>query len=136
MEDILGVIVITCIVVILTLAFLLLFWAFFTTPYFKYKLYKKTNKIQWKCEETWESKEDRLNNKRTDYECSLSYRILPSEINKFVRIFGDNSWIYPFHTNIVFKNQEEFKKYVSNFVTYGDIKSWVSEENNILWYEP
>lgn len=136
MEDILGVIVITCIIVIITAGFLLLFWAVLTTPYFKYKLYKKTNKIQWKCEETWESKQDRLNNKRTDYECSLSYRILPSEINKFVQIFGDNSWIYPFHTNIVFKNQEEFKKYVSNFVTYGDIKTWINEKNNILWYEP
>lgn len=136
MEDILGVIVITCIVAILAVVFLLLFWAILTTPYFKYKLYKKTNRIQWKCEETWESKQDRLNNKRTDYECSLSYRILPSEINKFVQIFGDNSWIYPFHTNIVFKDQEEFKKYVSNFVTYGDIKTWIDEENNILWYEP
>ena len=136
MEDILGVIVITCIVAILAVVFLLLFWAILTTPYFKYKLYKKTNRIQWKCEETWESKQDRLNNKRTDYKCSLSYRILPSEINKFVQIFGDNSWIYPFHTNIVFKNQEEFKKYVSNFVTYGDIKTWIDEENNILWYEP
>lgn len=136
MEDILLMVIIIFTIVILTCLILLLVWWTLTTPYFKYKLYKKTNKIQWKCEETWESKQNRLNNKRTDYECSLSYRILPSEINKFVRIFGDNSWIYPFNTNIVFKNQEEFKKYVSNFVTYWDIKNWTDEDNNILWYEP
>ena len=111
-------------------------WEGFTMPYFRYKLYKKTNKIQWRCEETWESRQNRLNNKRTDYECSLSYRILPSELNKFVRIFGDNCWEYPFTEHLRFNNQDEFKKFVSNFVTYNDIKTWTDEKSCILWDEP
>lgn len=136
MEEIFCGIFVVCIVLVLTCMIVLVAWHVLTTPYFRYKLYKKTNKIQWRCEETWESRQDRLNGKRTDYECSLGYRILPSELNKFVRIFGDNGWEYPFTEYLKFNNQDEFKKFVSNFVTYNDIKTWIDEENRILWYEP
>lgn len=83
-----------------------------------------------------ESRQDRLNDKSTGYECSLSYRVLPSELNKFVRIFGHNGWEYPFVEHLKFNNQDEFKKFVSNFVTYNDIRTWIDEKNCILWYEP
>ena len=57
-------------------------------------------------------------------------------LNKFVRIFGDNGWEYPFVEHLKFNNQDEFKKFVSNFVTYNDIRTWIDEKNCILWYEP
>ena len=136
MEDILVGFFVVCVILVVTCMIVLVTWYGLTTPYFRYKLYKKTNKIQWRCEETWESRQDRLNNKRTDYECSLSYRILPSELNKFVRIFGDNGWEHPFPKHFKFNNQDEFKEFVSNFVTYNDIKTWIDEKNCILWYEP
>lgn len=136
MEDIILGIIFVCAVLVVTCIIVLITWHVLTTPYFRYKLNKKTNKIQWRCEETWESRQDRLNDKSTDYECSLSYRVLPSELNKFVRIFGDNGWEYPFVEHLKFNNQDEFKKFVSNFVTYNDIRTWIDEKNCILWYEP
>lgn len=136
MEDIILGIIFVCAILVVTCIIVLVTWYGLTTPYFRYKLHKKTNKIQWRCRETWESRQDRLNNKRTDYECSLSYRILPSELNKFVRIFGNNSWEYPFTEYLKFNNQDEFKKFVNNFVTYNDIKTWIDKDNRILWYEP
>lgn len=136
MEDIIAAIAITCLLLILACFIIVMVWSVFTASYFKYKLYRKENKLQWRCEETWKSREDRLNNKRIDFECTLSYRILPSEVNKFVRVFGDNDWKYPFEEFLTFSNQDEFKKYVSNFITYNDIKTWTDEKNGILWYEP
>ncbi len=136
MEDIITAIAVVCILIVAACSLVILLWLVLTTPYFKYKLHKKANKIQWRCEETWESRQDRLNGKRTNYECSLSFRILPSEVNKFVRIFGDNGWEHPFPEHFKFNNQDEFKKFVSNFVTYNDIKTWMDEKNCILWYEP
>lgn len=136
-EDIFLGIVCLCIFIIIASLSSLILWTVITNPYFKYKLYRKTNKIQWKCEEIFESRSNRLQNKEeSNYECLLYYRILPSELNKFVRIFGDNSWINPFDKKFVFKNKEEFKEFVSNFTTYNDIKTWIDEKNCILWYEP
>lgn len=48
----------------------------------------------------------------------------------------DNDWKHPFTEHLKFNNQDEFKKFVSNFVTYNDIKTWIDEKNCILWYEP
>lgn len=111
-------------------------WKLFTSPYCNYKLYNKNNKIQWKCEETYSSREKRLNYQSNSYECRVEYRILPSELNKFVRIFGDNYWNTPFHDYKVFKNENEFKEFVSQWKTYGDIKKYINNQNRVLWYEP
>ena len=111
-------------------------WKLFTLPYCNYKLHNKNNKIQWRCEETNSSKEYRLNNKSCLYECHVAYRILPSELNKFVRIFGDNYWKYPFYEYKSFKDENEFKEFVSRWKTYGDIKKYLNNRDGILWYEP
>ena len=63
---------------------LLMLWYATGNAYCKYYVKKKTNKLQWKCEEMYKSKEKRLNNEIDYYLCRLSYRILPSELNKFV----------------------------------------------------
>lgn len=111
-------------------------WKLFTSPYCNYKLYNKNNRIQWKCEETNSSKEKRLNNQSDLYECRVVFRILPSELNKFVRIFGDNDWENPFYDYKTFKNENEFKEFVSQWKTYGDIKKYLNNRDGILWYEP
>ena len=74
------------IVLIFTLCCILVSLCFYliTQPYFKYQLSKPNNKLQWRCEETELSRENRLkNNDINYYVCKLSYRILPSELNWF-----------------------------------------------------
>ena len=129
-------------VLIFTLCCILLslFFYLITRPYFKYQLEKPNNKLQWRCEETEVSKENRLKNNHINYyECELSYRILPSKLNWFTRVFSDNDWHYPFSNTFTYYfdfNNEYFKKDVSNFKTFKDIKSFENKENNILWFEP
>lgn len=129
-------------VLILTVCFIILFILFYsiTQPYFKYQLSKPNNKLQWRCEETQASKENRLKDKNINfYSCELSYRILPSELNWFTRVFSDNKWKYPFNENTLYYFEFEdkyFKRDVNNFKTYKDIKSFENKENNILWIEP
>lgn len=111
-------------------------WALITWPYFRYKIYKKSNKLQWRCEERSNSREKRKNHESDIYECTVAYRILPSELNWFVRVFGDNDWNHPFEDTKKFANENEFKEFVKDWKTYGDWKKWVNKENGILWYEP
>ena len=116
--------------------FLLIMLCWMTiTPYTNYQLKKKENKIQWRCQETYESRKNFLNDKSDVHICDLSYRIIPSEVNKFTRIFGSNNWKEAF-TDLEFKNKEDFQKFVKNFQTINDIKTYNNKENGILWYEP
>ena len=116
--------------------FLLIMLCWMTiTPYTNYQLKKKENKIQWRCQETYESRKNFLNDKSDVHICDLSYRIIPSEVNKFTRIFGGNNWKEAF-TDLEFKNKEDFQKFVKNFQTINDIKTYNNKENGILWYEP
>lgn len=105
------------------------------TPYTNYQLKKKGNKIQWRCQETYESRNNFLNGKSDIHICDLSYRVIPSEVNKFTRIFGSNGWKKTF-TDLEFKNKKDFQKFVKNFQTINDIKTYNNKENGILWYEP
>ena len=105
------------------------------TPYTNYQLKKKENKIQWRCQETYESRNNFLNGKSDIHICDLSYRVIPSEVNKFTRIFGRNHWKEAF-TDLEFKNKEDFQKFVKNFQTINDIKTYNNKENGVLWYEP
>ena len=104
-------------------------------PYVNYQLNRKSNKIQWRCQETYESRNNFLNGESDNHICDLSYRILPSEVNKLTRIYGNNHWNETF-TDLKFKNKEEFQIFVKNFQTLNDIKTYVDKENGNLWYEP
>ena len=116
--------------------FLLIMLCWMTiTPYTNYQLKKKGNKIQWRCQETYESRNNFLNGKSDIHICDLSYRVIPSEVNKFTRIFGSNHWKEAF-TDLEFKNKEDFQKFVKNFQTINDIKTYNNKENGVLWYEP
>lgn len=130
------IIAVVAILVIVAGIVLIGLWYSVTSAYCNYQLKKKSNILQWKCEESFESKEKRLKGEIDYYECTISYHILPSSLNKFTRIFANNYYKYPFLTSFKFKTQDEFKKYVEQFKTYGDIKNWVDNKNGILWYEP
>ena len=130
------IIIVASLLVFFVCIMLLITWQFFTCPYFWYELKKRSNRLQWKCEETYTSIEKRENNEQTYYECTVCFRILPSELNWFTRVFSDNSWKYPFESKFKFENQDDFKKYVSKFKTYGDFKDWQNKNIGVLWYEP
>ena len=104
-------------------------------PCVNYQLNRKSNKIQWRCQETYESRNNFLNGESDNHICDLSYRILPSEVNKLTRIYGNNHWHETF-TNLKFKNKEEFQIFVKDFQTVNDIETYINKENGILWYEP
>jgi hypothetical protein len=111
---------------------------FILNPIANFYVDKKTNKLQWKCEETRRTKEARLNGEDPIDEYILSYKVLNSELPTFSKMFGNNTWSYfeqdkPF----VFKSENEFKEFVSKFKTIGDIKNYYKGlEDTIIWYEP
>ena len=111
---------------------------FILTPIADFYVDKKTNKLQWKCEESRRTKEARLNGEDSIDEYILSYKVLSSELPTFSKIFGNNTWSYfeqdkPF----VFKSENEFKEFVSKFKTVGDIKNYYKGlDDTIIWYEP
>lgn len=103
--------------------------------YTSYQIEKKSNKIQWKCEETYESKTTRSKSLNGYYICNLSYRIIPTELNLFTKIFGNNDWKYVF-SDIPIQNEEDFQWNVKDYKTYGDICKYFDEKNSTLWYHP
>jgi len=136
--------IIICIIFILSIVFALiglgclLIKVFILNPIANFYVDKKTNKLQWKCEETRRTKEARLNGEDPIDEYILSYKVLNSELPTFSKMFGNNTWSYfeqdkPF----VFKSENEFKEFVSKFKTIGDIKNYYKGlDDTIIWYEP
>lgn len=112
-------------------------------PYCAYCLRKPKNKIQWKCEETEKSFNKRISTydsiAKKKGEFVISYRTMPSEVNWFVRVFGDNVWHYPFQENILFyqdNGEESFKNIVKDYVILEDVKKLEQKEGKIKWYHP
>lgn len=112
-------------------------------PYCAYCLHKPKNKIEWKCEETEGSFKkrivtyDSIINQKSEY--VISYRTMPSEVNWFVRLFGDNDWKCPFRGNFVFyqyDGEESFKNKVKDYVLLEDVKKLEQKEGKIKWYHP
>ncbi len=135
MQEILELFVVGVFLTIIAFLIFVIFWWLTVTPYTNYQLNKKTNKIQWRCEETYDSRNNFRNGETDNHICNLSYRVLPSEVNKFTRIYGDNPWCKTF-THLKFKNEKEFKNFVKDFQTINDIKRYLNKEDGILWYEP
>ena len=120
-----------------------IFWVlsvvlFFLADYYVYHSLKNPkNKIEWKCEETENSFEKRIgeHEKRIDFE--ICYRIKPSEMNWFVRLFGNYEWHYPFRKTF-FSYEEfierDFKTMTKDYETLGDIKKLETKEGKIKLY--
>ena len=96
---------------------------------------KKNCDLEWKCVETKESKEKFLNGEIDYHLCGVKYRINPSQLNAFVKIFGDNDWTEFNWHRLKFKEKEDFVKYVSNFPKLRDICEYNKKENS-LWCWP
>ena len=90
-------------------------------PICKYKLRRKSNKLQWKFK-----KISKKTNNNTHYGF-LYYRILPSKISTFVKIFGDNYWKYHIDTEL---SEEEFVEFAHKYDTLGKLKT------EDYWIEP
>lgn len=112
-------------------------------PYCAYHLHKSKNKIEWKCEETEGSFNKRISTydsiTKKKAEVVISYRTMPSEVNWFVRLFGDNDWQYPFQENFLLyidNGEESFKNIVKDYVILEDVKKLVKKEGKIKWYHP
>lgn len=105
-------------------------------PCVKYQLNRKSNRIQWRCQETYESRNRFINGKSDSHVCNLSYKVIPSEVNKITRIYGNNDWKNAFH-NLEFKNKKEFQEFVKDFKTINDIETFFNnKEGGILWCHP
>ena len=112
-------------------------------PYSAYHLHKSKNKIQWKCEETENSFNKRIETydsiTKQESEFVIYYRTMPSEVNWFVRVFGDNDWKCPFQKTFLFyqyDGEESFKNIVKDYVILEDVKKLEKKEGKIKWYHP
>lgn len=135
--DITDIIIIGLFTFLILFAIIIFVWMLIITPINEHFLYKETNKIQWMCKESTESVVDRLSNKTNDMYCDLFYRVLPSELPKFVRIFSDNPWydVYEFQ-KLKINTKEEFEDFVKDFKTLKDIHDFHNHKNGVLWYHP
>ena len=133
--DFCGVIVIILIAGVILIMLAITLWWTVTTPYFNYKIKKKENKLQWRCREYYKSKTTRMSDPEKPYECYIEYRVLPSELNTLTRIFS-NEWKDFSDGRFIFKDKNDFINFVHNFKTYGDVKKFYDEKNDIIWYEP
>lgn len=120
-------------VIILCLGLML--WYGIVITYCNYHVSKESNKIQWECKETFHSQVLYEKGEITYHICDLYYYTIPSELPKFVRIFGKNEETIAFE-GIKFYNEQEFKDFVSKFETVGDIKKYLKKEQRIIWTHP
>lgn len=111
-------------------------------PLSYYYTKRGTNKLQWRAEETSFSRENRINRRHTDNDMIsqfyLEWRILPSELPYIVRVYGFNDWEnFRQEEQLKFKNEQEFKHFVSDFKTLKDLREYYNKvDDKIVWYEP
>ena len=89
MGDIVAVIIFSAIIAFIAFGML---WMAIVWPICNYYVRRPNNLVQWEAVETEQSHANydrQITNKRL---FDLYYRILPSDLNLFVRIFGDNEW--------------------------------------------
>ena len=111
-------------------------------PLSYYYTKRGTNKLQWRAEETSFSRELRINSRHTDNDMlsqfHLEWRILPSELPYIVRVYGFNDLEnFRQEEHLKFKNEQEFKHFVSDFKTLKDLREYYNKvDDKIVWYEP
>ena len=110
-------------------------------PLSSYYTKRGRNKLQWKACETSSSRELRINGCTDNDMISqfyLEWRILPSELPYIVRVYGFNDWEnFRQEEYLKFKNEQEFKHFVSDFKTLKDLREYYNKiDDKIVWYEP
>ena len=141
LENILVAIFCCFLFALLTVGLLFLIKFLIIYPLSCYYTKKGTNKLQWKACETSSSRELRINGCTDNDMISqfyLEWRILPSELPYIVRVYGFNDWEYFRQEECLkFKNEQEFKHFVSDFKTLKDLREYYNKvDDKIVWYEP
>ena len=141
LENILVAIFLCFLFALLTVGLLFLIKFIIIYPLSCYYTKKGTNKLQWKACETSSSRELRINGCIDEDMISqfyLEWRILPSELPYIVRVYGFNDWeSFRQEEYLKFKNEQEFKHFVSDFKTLKDLREYYNKvEDKIVWYEP
>jgi hypothetical protein len=105
-------------------------WKAIVWPICNYYTTKPSNLVQWEAVETAESYYERQKGGKRLFD--LYYRVLPSDLNLFVRIFATNEWKLRYE-NVELENKEEFIEYISEYKTLNDIKN---NQGRIHWLHP
>lgn len=141
LENILIIIFLCFLFALLTVGLLFLIKFIIIYPLSCYYTKRGTNKLQWKACETSSSRELRINGCIDEDMISqfyLEWRILPSELPYIVRVYGFNDWeSFRQEEYLKFKNEQEFKHFVSDFKTLKDLREYYNKvDDKIIWYEP
>jgi len=141
LENILVAIFCCFLFALLTVGLLFLIKFIIIYPLSCYYTKRGTNKLQWKACETSSSRELRINGCTDNDKISqfyLEWRILPSELPYIIRVYGYNDWESFVQTKCLnFKNEQEFKHFVSDFKTLKDLREYYNKiDDKIVWYEP
>ena len=141
LENILGAIFCCFLFALLTVGLLFLIKFIIIYPLSCYYTKRGTNKLQWKANESSASREYRINGSTDSSlinQFYLEWRILPSELPYIVRVYGYNDWEnFRQEEYLKFKNEQEFKHFVSDFKTLKDLREYYNKEDDkIIWYEP
>ena len=141
LENILGAIFCCFLFALLTVGLLFLIKFIIIYPLSCYYTKRGTNKLQWKANESSASREYRINGSTDSSlinQFYLEWRILPSELPYIVRVYGYNDWEnFRQEEYLKFKNEQEFKHFVSDFKTLKDLREYYNKvDDKIIWYEP
>lgn len=141
LENILAAIFFCFLFALLTVGLLFLIKFIIIYPLSCYYTKRGRNKLQWKASETSSSRELRINGSTDSCllnQFYLEWRILPSELPYIIRVYGFNDWEnFRQEEYLKFKNEQEFKHFVSDFKTLKDLREYYSKiDNKIVWYEP
>ena len=129
---------------VLALSSVGLFWFLKFLVIYPLSLYytkRGTNRLQWRANESSESRENRINGNlesETINDFYLDWRILPSELPYLIRVYGYNDWESFVQTKYIkFNNEQEFKDFVGKLKTRKDLRNYYNKvDNKIVWYEP
>ncbi len=141
LEDILVAVFFLFVITAATVGLLFLIKYLIIYPLSCYYTKRGTNKLQWKANESSASREFRINGSTDSCllnQFYLEWRILPSELPYIVRVYGFNDWEYFRQEECLkFKNEQEFKHFVSDFKTLKDLREYYNKvDDKIIWYEP
>ena len=141
LENILITIFLCFVFALITVGLLFLIKFIIIYPLSCYYTKRRTNKLQWKANESSASREYRINGSTDSSfinQFYLEWRILPSELPYIIRVYGYNDWERFIQTEYLhFKNEQEFKDFVGKLKTLKDLREYYNKVNNkIVWYEP
>lgn len=105
-------------------------WMAIVWPICNYYTTKPSNLVQWQAVETAESYYERQKGGKRLFD--LYFRVLPSDLNLFVRIFATNEWQLRYE-NVELEKKEDFIEYISEYKTLMDIKN---NQGRIHWLHP